>query len=168
MAPQRWRAVVAEVPFVDCVTTMSDPTIPLTINEWDEWGDPRNDPLMRAYLRSYSPYDNVPPPPWPDLLVTGNAHDTRVLIREPAKWVARLRATAAASTGTAASTGSAGTGGTGPGTAGSRLLFRAELGTEAHMGPTGRYDKLRYEAEVLAFIVTATEMPVTPAAQGVD
>ena len=58
--------------------------------------------------------------------------------------------------------------GTGPGTAGSRVLFRAELGTEAHMGPTGRYDKLRYEAEVLAFIVTATEMPATPEAQGVD
>jgi oligopeptidase B len=149
MAPQRWRAVVAEVPFVDCVTTMSDPTIPLTINEWDEWGNPIQDPLMRAYLRSYSPYDNMPPLPWPDLLVTGSVHDTRVLIREPAKWVARLRATAAASPGT--------------GTAG-RLLFRAEQGTEAHMGPTGRYDKLHYEAEVLAFIVTATGMPAAPEA----
>jgi oligopeptidase B len=146
MAPRRWRAVVAEVPFVDCVTTMSDPTIPLTINEWDEWGDPRDDPAMRAYLLSYSPYDNMPPLPWPDLLVTGNVHDTRVLIKEPARWMARLRATAAA----------------GPGAgAGGRLLFRAELGTEAHMGPTGRYDKLRYEAEILAFIVTATGMPAT-------
>ena len=63
MAPRRWRAVVAEVPFVDCVTTMSDPTIPLTINEWDEWGNPRDDPAMRAYMRSYSPYDNMPPSP---------------------------------------------------------------------------------------------------------
>jgi oligopeptidase B len=144
MAPRRWRAVVAEVPFVDVVTTMSDPTIPLTINEWDEWGDPRNDPAMRAYMRSYSPYDNMPPLPWPDLLVTGNVHDTRVLIKEPARWVARLRATAAASADSPAA---------------SRLLFRAELGTEAHMGPTGRYDKLRYEAEVLAFVVTATGMP---------
>jgi oligopeptidase B len=122
---------------------MSDPTIPLTINEWDEWGDPASDPVIRAYMRSYSPYDNVPPPPWPDLLVTGNVHDTRVLIREPAKWVARLRAAAAASADT------------GPG---SRLLFRAEQGTEAHMGPTGRYDKLRYEAEVLAFIMTAADV----------
>ena len=148
MAPRRWRAVVAEVPFVDCVTTMSDPTIPLTINEWDEWGDPRDDPVMRAYLLSYSPYDNMPPLPWPDLLVTGNVHDTRVLIKEPARWVARLRATAGASAG---SDGQAG-----------RLLFRAELGTEAHMGPTGRYDKLRYEAEILAFIVTATGMPSAP------
>jgi len=69
-------------------------------------------------------------------------HDTRVLIKEPARWVARLRATA--------------------GSAAGRLLFRAELGTEAHMGPTGRYDKLRYEAEILAFIVTATGMPPGP------
>jgi oligopeptidase B len=155
MAPRRWRAVVAEVPFVDCVTTMSDPTIPLTINEWDEWGDPRDDPQMRAYLRSYSPYDNIPPLPWPDLLVTGSVHDSRVLIREPAKWVARLRATAAEH---------AAAGGTGRGDAGgdSRLLFRPETGAGAHMGPTGRYDKLRYDAEVLAFIVTAARMPAAP------
>ena len=152
MAPERWRAVVAEVPFVDVVNSMLDPTIPLTINEWDEWGDPRDDPVMRAYLLSYSPYDNMPPLPWPDLLVTGNVHDSRVLIKEPARWVARLRATAAADPGAGPGTGAAG-----------RLLFRAELGTEAHMGPTGRYDKLRYEAEVLAFIVTATGMPAAGA-----
>ena len=133
MAPRRWRAVVAEVPFVDCVTTMLDPDIPLTINEWDEWGDPR-DPRIRAYMESYSPYDNVPSGPRPDLLVTGSLHDPRVLIHEPAKWVARLRATD---------------------TAGSRLLFRAELGAGAHVGPAGRYDRLRYEAEILAFIVDA-------------
>jgi len=153
MAPQRWRAVVAEVPFVDCVATMSDPTIPLTINEWDEWGDPRDDPAMRAYLRSYSPYDNVPPFPWPDLLVTGSVHDSRVLIKEPAKWVARLRAAAAGRAGAER----AAAGGDSP------ILFRAELGEGAHMGPTGRYDKLRYEAEVLAFIVTAAGMPEVPA-----
>ncbi len=64
MAPARWRAVVAEVPFVDCVTSMLDPTIPLTISEWDEWGDPR-DPVILDYLRSYSPYDNVPAGPGP-------------------------------------------------------------------------------------------------------
>jgi oligopeptidase B len=156
MAPQRWRAVVAEVPFVDCVATMSDPTIPLTINEWDEWGDPRDDPAMRAYLRSYSPYDNMPPAPWPDLLVTGSLHDPRVLIHEPAKWVARLRATAA-ERAAAERAGAAEAG------AGSRLLFRAELGAGAHMGPAGRYDKLRYEAEVLAFIVTAAGLPEAPA-----
>jgi oligopeptidase B len=131
MAPQRWRAVVAEVPFVDCLTTMLDPGIPLTAGEWDEWGDPR-DPAARAYLASYSPYDNVPDGVRPSLLVTGSLHDPRVLIHEPAKWVARLRATAAP---------------------GGRLLFRPELGAGAHVGPAGRYDHLRYEAEVLAFIL---------------
>jgi oligopeptidase B len=134
MAPERWRAVVAEVPFVDVVTTMLDPSIPLTITEWDEWGDPR-DPAMRAYLASYSPYGNVPDGPRPDLLVTGSLHDPRVLIHEPAKWVARLRATDS-----------------GPA---SRVLFRPELGAGAHVGPAGRYDQLRYEAEILAFILTA-------------
>jgi oligopeptidase B len=133
MAPRRWRAVVAEVPFVDCVTTMLDPDIPLTVNEWDEWGDPR-EPAARAYLASYSPYDNPPAGPRPDLLVTGSRHDPRVLIHEPAKWVARLRATD---------------------TAGSRVLFRPELGAGAHTGPAGRFGRLGYEAEILAFIVDA-------------
>ena len=133
LAPRRWRAVVAEVPFVDCVTTMLDPAIPLTISEWDEWGDPR-DPAARAYLASYSPYDNPPAEPRPDLLVTGSLHDPRVLIHEPAKWVARLRATD---------------------TAGSRVLFRPELGAAAHTGPAGRFGQLGYEAEILAFIVDA-------------
>ena len=133
LAPRRWRAVVAEVPFVDCVTTMLDPGIPLTVNEWDEWGDPR-DPAARAYLASYSPYDNPPAGPRPDLLVTGSLHDPRVLIHEPAKWVARLRATD---------------------TAGSRVLFRPELGAGAHTGPAGRFGQLGYAAEILAFIVDA-------------
>jgi oligopeptidase B len=138
MAPRRWRAVVAEVPFVDAVNSMLDPTIPLTINEWDEWGDPR-EPAMRAYMESYSPYDNPPAGPRPDLLVTGSLHDPRVLVHEPAKWVARLRATSPAG-----ADGSAGDG---------RVLFRPELGAGAHVGPAGRYDKLAYEAEVLAFIL---------------
>ena len=132
-APGRWRAVVAEVPFVDCVTTMLDPSIPLTINEWDEWGDPR-DPADFACLRSYSPYDNPPPGARPDLLVTGAVHDPRVLVHEPAKWVARLRETD---------------------TDGSRILFRVELGAGAHTGPSGRFGHLRYEAEVHAFVLDA-------------
>jgi oligopeptidase B len=140
MAPRRWRAVVAEVPFVDVVNSMLDPTIPLTINEWDEWGDPR-EPAMRAYLESYSPYDNVPAGPRPDLLVTGSLHDPRVLVHEPAKWVAKLRATSPA--------GAGGTDGDG------RVLFRPELGAAAHVGPSGRYGKLAYEAEILAFILDA-------------
>jgi oligopeptidase B len=140
MAPGRWRAVVAEVPFVDVVTTMLDPSIPLTITEWDEWGDPR-DPEILAYLRSYSPYDNVPPGQRPDLLVTGSLHDPRVLIHEPAKWVAKLRAT---------------------GDGAARILFRAELGTAGHTGPTGRYDRLGYQAEIGAFIVAAAGQAFRP------
>jgi oligopeptidase B len=143
-APQRWRAVVAEVPFVDCVTTMLDPSIPLTINEWDEWGDPR-DPGDFAVLRSYSPYDNPPPGPRPALLVTGTVHDPRVLIHEPAKWVARLRDT-----------------GTGTDAGGSRLLFRAELGAGAHTGPSGRFAQLAYEAEVQAFILSSMGLAARP------
>ncbi len=132
-APGRWRAVVAEVPFVDCVNTMLDPGIPLTVNEWDEWGDPR-DPADFACLRSYSPYENPPAGPRPDLLVTGAVNDPRVLVHEPAKWVARLRETD---------------------TAHSRLLFRVELGVGAHAGPSGRFARLEYEAEVQAFILDA-------------
>lgn len=132
-APRRWRAVVAEVPFVDVVTTMLDPDIPLTIGEWDEWGDPREAEDF-ACMRAYSPYENPPTGPRPALLVTGAVHDPRVLVHEPAKWVARLRAT-----DTAAST----------------ILFRVELGAGAHTGPSGRFGHLRYEAEVCAFIVDA-------------
>jgi oligopeptidase B len=147
-APQRWRAVVAEVPFVDCVTTMLDPDIPLTINEWDEWGDPR-DPGDFACLRSYSPYDNPPAGPRPALLVTGAVHDPRVLVHEPAKWVARLRATADLTTGDQT------TGDLNTGTAGSTVLFRVELGAGAHTGPSGRFGHLRYEAEIQAFVLDA-------------
>jgi oligopeptidase B len=152
MAPERWRAVVAEVPFVDVVNSMLDPTIPLTITEWDEWGDPR-DPAIRAYMESYSPYDNVPGGDRPDLLVTGSVHDPRVLVHEPAKWVARLRATAAA-------------GATGQDGGGARVLFRPELGAGAHVGPAGRYEKLAYEAEVLAFILDAGGRPRSRAHHG--
>jgi oligopeptidase B len=135
-APGRWRAVVAEVPFVDCVTTMLDPSIPLTINEWDEWGDPR-DPADFHVLRSYSPYDNPPAGSRPELLVTGAVHDTRVLVHEPAKWVARLRASDNAD---------------------GRVLFRVELGAGAHGGPSGRFGQLHYEAEVYAFILAAMSL----------
>jgi len=139
MRPDRWRAVVAEVPFVDCVTTMLDPSIPLTINEWDEWGDPR-DPDDYACIRSYSPYDNPPEGRRPALLVTGAVHDPRVSVHEPAKWVARLRATA---TGEMA------------GETAAPLLFRVELGAGAHTGPSGRFAQAGYEAEVHAFILSA-------------
>jgi oligopeptidase B len=130
-APERWRAVIAEVPFVDVVTTMLDPSIPLTINEWDEWGDPAR-PDEYPWMRAYAPYDNPPPPGGrPDLLVTGAVHDPRVMVFEPAKWVALLRHTDPEWS--------------------PRCLFRVELGAGAHVGPSGRYAHLRYEAEVYAW-----------------
>jgi oligopeptidase B len=132
--PDRWRAVVAEVPFVDVVTTMFDADLPLTVNEWDEWGDPRR-PEEFAWLLAYSPYDNIPATRRPDLLVTGALHDPRVSVHEPAKWVARLRQT------------DDGTGGT--------VLFRAETGEGGHTGPEGRLASLDYEAEVVAVVLDA-------------
>ena len=131
--PSRWRAVVAEVPFVDVVTTMLDPSVPLTVNEWDEWGDPRR-PDDFAWMLRYSPYDNLPAASdRPDLLVTGALHDPRVLVSEPAKWVAALRASDPEW--------------------GPRCLFRVETGAGAHTGPAGRYAHLGYEAEVAAWLL---------------
>ena len=131
--PDRWRAVVAEVPFVDVVTTMLDATIPLTINEWDEWGDPRRKADF-DWMLAYSPYDNPPAAGGrPDLLVTGAVHDPRVMVREPAKWVAMLRETDPEWS--------------------PRCLFRCETGAGAHVGPSGRFAHLAYEAEVYAWVL---------------
>jgi oligopeptidase B len=131
--PDRWRAVVAEVPFVDVLTTMLDPRIPLTVTEWDEWGDPSR-PGQYAWLAAYSPYDNLPPAGGrPDLLATGAVHDPRVMVWEPAKWVAALRESD-------------------PEWA-PRCLFRVETGAGAHVGPSGRFAHLAYEAEVYAWLL---------------
>jgi oligopeptidase B len=91
MAPGRWHGVVAQVPFVDVVTTMLDETIPLTTGEYDEWGDP-NQKAYYDYMVSYSPYDQVVAQDYPHLLVMTGLHDSQVQYWEPAKWVARLRA----------------------------------------------------------------------------
>ncbi|CUR60219.1 putative Protease 2 [metagenome] len=131
--PERWRAVVAEVPFVDVVTTMFDASIPLTVNEWDEWGDPRRKADF-DWMLAYSPYDNLPAAgSRPDLLVTGALHDPRVMVQEPAKWVAALRASDPDWS--------------------PRCLFRCELGAGSHVGPSGRFGHLDYEAEVHAWIL---------------
>jgi len=131
--PDRWAAVVAEVPFVDVVTTMLDASIPLTVNEWEEWGDPR----VREefdWMLAYSPYDNLPAAgSRPDLLVTGAVHDPRVMVREPAKWVAALRHSDPEWS--------------------SHLLFRCETGAGAHVGPSGRVGHLGYEAEIYAYVL---------------
>src|SRR5690606_31385121 len=92
MRPELFAGAIAEVPFVDVVTTMLDPDIPLTTSEYDEWGDP-NDEAFYRYMLSYSPYDNVGAHAYPPLLVTAGLHDSQVQYWEPAKWVAKLRAT---------------------------------------------------------------------------
>jgi oligopeptidase B len=142
--PERFAGIVAEVPFVDVVTTMSDPSLPLTIPEWDEWGNPA-DPDDLAVMMSYSPVDNPPTADdRPALLVTGAVHDTRVLVREPAKWVATLRASDPEHGA-----------GIDPASPASRrtVLFRAETGSGAHAGPAGRYSQLDYEAEIYAWLL---------------
>jgi oligopeptidase B len=90
MAPELYKGVVAAVPFVDVVTTMLDDSIPLTTGEYDEWGNP-NDETYYHYIKSYSPYDNVKPLVYPNILVTTGLHDSQVQYWEPAKWVAKLR-----------------------------------------------------------------------------
>ncbi len=90
MAPEMWRGIIAQVPFVDVVTTMLDESIPLTTGEYDEWGDP-NEKEYYDYMLSYSPYDNVENKDYPAMLVTTGLHDSQVQYWEPAKWVAKLR-----------------------------------------------------------------------------
>lgn len=135
MRPELFASAVAEVPFVDVVTTMSDPTLPLTVTEWEEWGDPRAEPYA-SYMLGYSPYDNValpsPPAEFPALYVTAGLNDPRVSYHEPAKWVAKLRA--------------AGIGRQ------RLLLLRTEMGA-GHAGPSGRYDMWRDEARTLTFLL---------------
>jgi oligopeptidase B len=132
-APQLFAAVVAEMPFVDCLTTMLDESLPLTVGEFEEWGDPVRDPEAYATIKQYSPYDNVAATAHPRILATGALHDPRVGYWEPAKWVARLRDQDPHAT----------------------VLFRPEL-SAGHGGPSGRYETWRDEALVLAFVLDAT------------
>lgn len=90
LKPELWNGIVAQVPFVDVITTMSDVSIPLTTNEYDEWGNPA-DKKMYEYMKTYSPYDNVSKKAYPAMLVTTGLHDSQVQYFEPAKWVAKLR-----------------------------------------------------------------------------
>jgi oligopeptidase B len=150
--PDRWAGVLAEVPFVDVVTTMLDPSLPLTVTEWDEWGDPR-EPEAAAAMTAYSPIENRPAvSDRPPLLVTGAVHDPRVLVREPARWVAALRHDDP-DRGAGVDPGSP--------VSARTVLFRCETGAGAHAGPPGRYGQLHYEAEVLAWCLAALRVPVT-------
>ncbi len=139
LAPDLFRAIVAEVPFVDCLTTILDETLPLTVTEWEEWGNPVEDAEIYDVLKSYSPYDNVRstddrgrPVRYPDILATGGLTDPRVGFWEPAKWVAKLRAA----------------------NPDNRVLLKTELGA-GHGGPSGRYDAWKEEAFVYAFVLDA-------------
>jgi oligopeptidase B len=134
LRPDLWTAVVAEVPFVDVLTTMSDETLPLTVTEWEEWGDPVHDATAYATIRSYSPYDNVAPGAYPSMYVTAGLNDPRVGFWEPAKWVAKLRVTRTDDA--------------------PALLLKTELGA-GHQGPSGRYEVWRDEARVQAFVLGA-------------
>lgn len=130
-APELWGAVVAHVPFVDVLNTMLDPDLPLTPGEWPEWGNPIEDAAAFALIRSYSPYDNVVAQDYPPLLVTAGLNDPRVTYWEPAKWVAKLRATK---------------------TDANLLLFKTNMGA-GHGGKSGRFESLRETAEEFAFLL---------------
>ena len=91
LAPDLFAGILAAVPFVDPLTTILDPTLPLTVTEWDEWGNPLEDPDVYRYMKSYSPYENVEAKSYPAILAMTSLNDTRVYYVEPAKWVAALR-----------------------------------------------------------------------------
>jgi len=130
MAPQDYRVIIAQVPFVDVVTTMLDESIPLTTNEYDEWGNPA-ERRFYDYMLSYSPYDNVEAKAYPALFVGTGLWDSQVQYYEPAKWVAKLRAT---------------------GTGSSPLLFRINM-EAGHGGRSGRLEQYRESAEYYAFML---------------
>jgi oligopeptidase B len=135
MRPDLFRAVVADVPFVDVINTMMDASIPLTAQEWEQWGDPHIADQY-AYMRSYSPYDNVERKDYPWLLVTTSLNDSQVGYWEPAKWVAKLRAMK---------------------TDKNPLLLKVNM-AGGHGGSSGRYDSLREEAFRYAFILDSVGM----------
>lgn len=135
LRPDLFRAVVADVPFVDVLTTILDETLPLTVTEWEEWGNPKADPEVYAYVRSYSPYDNVAAVDHPAVLAIGGLNDPRVSYWEPAKWVQRVRDR---------------------GTGARPVLLKTEMGA-GHGGPSGRYDSWREEALVYAFVLDALD-----------
>ncbi len=130
MRPDLFHGVIAEVPFVDVITTMSDETIPLTTQEYKEWGNP-NIKEEYAYMKSYSPYDNVEKKEYPNMLVTTGLHDSQVQYFEPAKWVAKLREYK---------------------TGNNVLFFRTNMDA-GHGGASGRFDYLKDEAVNMAFLL---------------
>jgi oligopeptidase B len=147
MSPALFKAAVAHVPFVDVLNTMLDETLPLTVGEFEEWGNPR-DKVHYEYMASYSPYDNVEARAYPSLLVKSAYNDSQVMYFEPAKWVAKLRALK---------------------TDQNPLLLSMDLDPAGHSGKSGRYERLREHAFVMAFVLTQLapaepERPITAGA----
>jgi oligopeptidase B len=140
MAPSLFAAIVAEVPFVDALNTILDPTLPLTVMEWEEWGNPIESAEVFGYMKSYSPYDNVEAKEYPAILATAGLNDPRVSYHEPAKWVAKLRASK---------------------TDDRPLLLKTEMGA-GHGGPSGRYDVWHDQAFLLAFLIDQLNAPTVP------
>jgi oligopeptidase B len=130
LRPDLFKAVVADVPFVDVVTTILDPTLPLSVLEWEEWGNP-NDKTYYDYMKSYSPYDNVTAKDYPAMLITAGLNDSRVSYWEPAKWTAKLRDLK---------------------TDTNVLLLKTNMGA-GHGGASGRYESLKEIAFDYAFLL---------------
>ncbi|HLT60892.1 MAG TPA: S9 family peptidase, partial [Microlunatus sp.] len=133
LAPQTFRAIHAAVPFVDALTTILDPELPLTVTEWEEWGDPLHDPQVYGYMKAYSPYENLKETTYPAILATTSLNDTRVFYVEPAKWVAALRRVADNSDDRP-------------------ILLKTEM-TAGHGGVSGRYKSWRELAFEYAWII---------------
>lgn len=130
LQPSLYKGIIAQVPFVDVVTTMLDTSIPLTTGEFDEWGNP-TDPMYYEYMKSYSPYDQVKAQAYPNMLVTTGYHDSQVQYFEPAKWVAKLRDVK---------------------TDNNLLIFRIDM-EAGHGGASGRFKSLRDVAFDYAFML---------------
>ena len=139
LAPDAFRAIVADVAFVDALNTILDPSLPLTVVEWEEWGNPLEDPEVYAYMKAYSPYENVEPKRYPSILAETSLHDTRVLYVEPAKWIAKLRATAAEP---------------------QDFLLKTEM-SAGHGGVSGRYNAWRDRAFSYAWVLDKLGKKVT-------
>jgi oligopeptidase B len=135
LAPELFAGIVADVPFVDVLNTMLDGDLPLTPPEWPEWGNPAEDEAAFRTILSYSPYDNVKPQPYPAILALAGLTDPRVTYWEPAKWVARLRATM---------------------TGGGPVLLHTNMDV-GHGGASGRFDQLKEVALCYAFAIKAVQ-----------
>jgi oligopeptidase B len=138
MAPDLFAGILAQVPFVDPLTTILDPSLPLTVTEWDEWGNPLNDSDVYAYMKSYSPYENVESKRYPAILAMTSLNDTRVYYVEPAKWVAALRHA------------------NGNGNHVPQVLLKTQM-SAGHGGVSGRYKSWQETAYQYAWLLAAAD-----------